>query len=546
MKIFKFINKYIFKYKFQLFIFSSFTLISLIISIAMPYITGNYIDSLIDFRNSRTIINFTMKILFIGIINIVSSFMVSYSYVKIQTKSAIELNFNVLEHIMKMPILHFKNIDSAYLNQRVNSDSNTLVSFVVGNFLNIITKFLTLIFVSWISFNINYKLTLMLMPLIPLYLTIYFLFQKPLFKSGYDLKEKQNKFFSKMNEQLHNMKLIKLNSTFEESQKQLRGSFSVMLDSLLKYTRISYIFSSSDSMTMVVFQIIIFFFGGMEIIKGKLTIGQFTIISSYFSMIMGCISYFLNLGKSYQDALVSYNRLEEILKKSKEINGKKFMDRIDTIELKNVSFSYDNEKVIINHFNYKFEKGNIYCIVGQNGKGKSTLTNLILGLFNDYYTGKIYYNSLELKQLDMYRMRKRIIGISEQEPKLINNTIESNVTYGIDIYNYDDIRKLLENLNLSIDKFSKGLDTNINEDSNNISGGEKLKISLARTFLKDPDLIILDEPTSALDVDSIEKLKYILNRIKNKKIILIISHNKNILDISDKIVDLNVKVSNVI
>jgi len=143
-------------------------------------------------------------------------------------------------------------------------------------------------------------------------------------------------------------------------------------------------------------------------------------------------------------------------------------------------------------------------------------------------------------------MRKRIIGISEQEPKLINNTIESNVTYGIDIYNYDDIRKLLENLNLSIDKFSKGLDTNINEDSNNISGGEKLKISLARTFLKDPDLIILDEPTSALNIDSIEKLKYILNRIKNKKIILIISHNKNILDISDEIVDLNVKVSKVI
>lgn len=263
-------------------------------------------------------------------------------------------------------------------------------------------------------------------------------------------------------------------------------------------------------------------------------------------MIMGCISYFLNLGKSYQDALVSYNRLEEILKKSKEINGKEFMDGIDTIELKNVSFSYDNEKVIIDHFNYKFEKGNIYCIVGQNGNGKSTLINLILGLFNNYYTGEIYYNSLELKQLDMYRMRKRIIGISEQEPKLINNTIESNVTYGIDIYNYDDIRKLLENLNLSIDKFSKGLDTNINEDSNNISGGEKLKISLARTFLKDPDLIILDEPTSALDVDSIEKLKYILNRIKNKKIILIISHNKNILDISDEIVDLNVKVSKVI
>ena len=554
MKIFKFVKEYIFKYKIQLFIFLIFSIISWIISIGLPYITGNYIDSLMNFQNRQTIIDFTIKILLIGIISIISSFVVSYSHVKVQTKSAIELNFKALEHISKMPILYFKNLDSTYLNQRINSDSNTLISFVLSNFLDILIRASTLIIVFYISFKINRKLTMILIPLIPLYLAIYFIFKKPLFKSGYELKEKQNKFFSKMNEQLYNINLIKLNSTFEESQKQLRTSFSTMFESLLKYTRVSYIFSSSDSMTMIISQIIIFFFGGMEIINGNLTIGQFTIIISYFSMIMGCISYYLNLGKSYQDALVSYSRLEEILNEPKEINGDMRIDNIDTIVLKEVCFSYDDTDNIINNFNYTFKKGNIYGIIGQNGTGKSTFINLILGLFNNYYKGNIYYNSIELKKLDMYYIRKRIIEISEQEPALINDTIGKNVTYGIDIYNYDNIEKVLKSLNLDINKFQDGLNTNIYEAANNISGGEKLKISLARTFLKNPDMIILDEPTSALDFNSIEKLKAILREIKKDKIIIIVTHNRDILDIADEIIDLNfvhslnyeVKISNTI
>ncbi|HLR36384.1 MAG TPA: ABC transporter ATP-binding protein [Tissierellales bacterium] len=244
-----------------------------------------------------------------------------------------------------------------------------------------------------------------------------------------------------------------------------------MFFSLLKHTKISYVFSSSSSMTMTIARIIIFFFGGLEILNGNLTIGQFTIINSYFSMIMDSISYFLNLGKSYQDALVSHDRLEQILDEQKEINGEIQMDGIDTIELNNVSFSYDDHKNIIDSFNYKFERGKVYCIVGENGTGKSTLINLILGIFNDYYTGEIFYNSTDVKKLDMYSIRKKFIGISEQEPKLINDTIFNNITYGIDTYNYEEIEKLLEKLNLQMDKFNQGIDTNIYEAAKNISGG---------------------------------------------------------------------------
>lgn len=149
-----------------------FSIISWIISIALPYITGKYIDSLIDFQGSQTIFNFTMGIFSIGMLGIVSSFISNYSYVKLQTKSAIDLNLSVLNHVSKLPILYFKDIDTTYLNQRINSDSNTLVSFILNNILNIIIKALTLIFLFYVSFKINRKITIILMPLIPLYLVI--------------------------------------------------------------------------------------------------------------------------------------------------------------------------------------------------------------------------------------------------------------------------------------------------------------------------------------------------------------------------------------
>lgn len=544
MKVFKLVNKYIFKYKFSLLMYLLFNIIAWIVSIFSPYLTGKYIDVLVEARSIEAIVNFTKIILFISILSIMSSFVVSYLYVKIQTKAMVDLNFYVLNHVIKLPILYFKDVNSTYLTQRTNADSNTIISFVLGNMLEILTNALTVIFLMYISIKINLKLTLVLTSLIPLYLFLYFTFRKPLYKQSYSLKEKQNKFFSKMNEYLHNVYIVKKHATFQEAQNELDKGFKEMFYSLLKHTKISCLFSSSASVVKIGAQIIIFSIGGFEILNGSLTVGQFTIINSYFSMIINSISYFLNLGKSYQDALVSYDRLQQILDEQKESNGEIQINGINTIELKNVLFSYDGSKDVIYNFSYKFQKGKIYCIIGENGVGKSTLINLILGIFNDYFAGEILYNSIEIRKLDMYHIRRKIIGISEQEPKLINDSIFNNITYGIDIYNYEEIKSLLEKLNLNIHKFSQGLNTNIYEASRNISGGEKLKISLIRAFLKDSDVIILDEPTSALDFDSIQKLSSLIQEIKKEKIILIVTHNQQLLSIADDIIDLNMNKSN--
>ncbi|MBU5437455.1 ABC transporter ATP-binding protein/permease [Tissierella sp. MSJ-40] len=537
MKIFKFAKKHIIKYKFFIFLFLLSNIVSWTMSILLPYITGTYIDLLLKFNSMKTVGIFSIELLAIGIISIITSILSNYFYIKAQTNAMFDLNAHILDHVKKMPILYFNDKDSTYLNQRINSDCNTITSFVINSFPNIIINSLTLIVIFCVFSKINIYLTLLLLILIPVYLFIYKLFERPLYDYGYEYKESQSSFFSQMDEQLYNIDLIKLNAAFDDSSQQFRNSFLEFFPSVLKYSKISYLFSSTDSMMRIASQVILFFFGGTQIINKKLSIGQFTIMSSYFNMIMNCISFFLNFGKSYQDALVSYNRIIEILNNPKEINGSRKLESINTIELYNVSFSYNNSSTIIENFSYEFNKGKIYSIIGKNGTGKSTLAKLILGILIEYYKGKIYYNDIEIKDLDLYDTRKKIIGVSEQEPKLMSDTILNNITYGLNTYDYRDIDMFLNIFNMNIDNFKNGINTNIYESSNNISGGEKLKFSLIKTFLKDPDVIILDEPTSALDTNSIDNLINILQKIKKDKIIIIITHNQNILNIADEIID---------
>lgn len=338
-----------------------------------------------------------------------------------------------------------------------------------------------------------------------------------------------------MNDQLSNISFVKLNSAFEMLDNELKKAFPSFLKSLLKYFKFNYLFLSADSTIESIFNVFLFFYGGIEIINNRMTIGSFIIIKGYYTVLLSLINGFLSLGKSYQETLTSYDRLIEILDTPKEPNGNKLLKEIKSIELQNIKFLFD-KKMIFDRFSYKFEKGNVYLINGFNGIGKSTLINIICGLYTNAYEGNIFYNEEDVKSLDLYAIRKILFGVVEQEPLILNTTLYDNLIYGIDNVQKDLVDYLCNKLNLK----SLDLDENmfLTNKKINISGGEKQKIALARIFIKNPNVIIMDEPTSALDINSIEVLKEIINKVKEEKIIIIISHNDSMKLNADYIINL--------
>ncbi|MGV8147121.1 MAG: ABC transporter transmembrane domain-containing protein, partial [Alkaliphilus sp.] len=192
MKVFMFAKKFILKYWGKLFVFIMISFLAWCLSIILPYITGLYIDALVKTTDISFVTKFTLLILITGILSIVFSYVQGYLHVKIQTKAMMDLNFYLLNHLVRMPSRYFENKDSGYLNHRINNDSSVVISFVLYHIFGIIINALTIIVLLYICLNFNSEITLILLPLIPLYMMLYFVFRKPLYEKNYHFKEEQN------------------------------------------------------------------------------------------------------------------------------------------------------------------------------------------------------------------------------------------------------------------------------------------------------------------------------------------------------------------
>lgn len=541
MEVFKFASKYILEYKWKFSIYIFLSLLAGGISLYVPMITGNFIDNLSGEKDVNMMIHHCIIFLLINLVSIVVGFINNRLYIKIQVNSAFNLNKDIISHLHNVSIMNFSNTDSSYLTQRINNDSNSIIIFCIETIIQSIINLFIIVYSLLILSKINIMITLILIFLTLLYLFAYKLFEKPLYEKSYEFTESKSEFFSKLNEQISFIKFIKVHSLKEFFSSRLNNNFRSFFEKAFSYQNLVYIFSSCDNIIHTLAQIVIYFFAGFEIIKGNLTIGMFTIIISYFTKILSSTRYFFNIGKSYQDNLVSYNRIIDFFNMDNQSNGKIKLKQVDKIEVRGLDFGYSGKK-ILNDMNLSFEKGKIYTIIGHNGSGKSTLVNLIMGVYIDSFDGEILFNDINIYDIDMEYARKHIISITEQEPYLISDTLDANI--GIfNKNNISDSQIFIELLSLDkyISSLECGIKTVISEKCENISGGEKQKISLIRQFSKNTDVMIFDEPTSALDKETKNIFYNYINEIKKDKIIILISHDNN-LNYVDEVIDLNSQI----
>lgn len=538
MEILKFSNKYLNKSK-----LITYLIICLIlwgISMYLPLINGDFIDILTGKNLKVSVYSVLLIISTLSISRILLTYFLNILYVKLLSKTTFEISYHVLAHIKKLPIFFFYNQNAAYLNQRINTDSTAVSDFALNQIKNLAFNVLSLITSSVILIKINLKIASVLVILIPIYLALYFFFNKRLYKLNYNYKESQNLYFGEINSQLENIKFIKLNSLFSILNKNLKNKFNIAFNDIVKLTKANNMFSNSGMLITVFANILILLLGVQQIMNGELSIGQFTIIGTYFNTIINGIEYCLSFLENYQNTLVSYNRLEELLTLESEANGSKIIRNIENILIENLSFKYPDGKNVVSNLNYELKKGFIYRIKGENGIGKSSIINIITGLYNGEYDGVVKYNGINILDFNMYKIREDLIGVVEQESTLLTDSILNNITYNLSDYDENRLENSVKKLKLDnfISKLKDGLNTNISERSCNISGGEKQKISIIRTLLKHPDVIILDEANSALDSDSTSQLNSILKKEKENKIIILVSHSNAF----DKIVDFDIKL----
>ncbi len=525
--ILKFGFRYIGKFKAHYVVYLILCFFNSLIGIGLPLLLGNIINIITEAQSENLLLRRVIVFFSLSILQQVITFITNHIYLKIQSASGYYANREVLGKIYNSSYLNILQEDPALLNQKVNNDCNVVVIFCISLFRDVITNTVSFFFIAAILISQSYIIGGVLLILAALYGIIYLAFKKSIYYANYNVNQGQSLFFAKLYSIVSNMKAVRNNGfqslVFEQQDKV----FFCFYKSLYKRLKISNQFEFASNVTTLAAQMVLFVYGGQMVLKKKMSMGIFVILSNYFSNMIQTINYYLNLGESYQNTKTSYDRVMQYDKLPQISYGDGKIDEIQNISLNEVSFAYPFQKDLFK-VSIDFIKGKIYWLQGNNGTGKTTLTNILTGLFGHDYTGRIEINNIPIKSLAYSNIIKKQISIVEQSPFLLSETYKNNLllkTVAAD--KEKELNSLIEEFGLKhfFEKLPEGMDTVYNSLNDNISGGERQKLAIIRLLLSDSEVWILDEPAAALDKQSCKKLYNILEERKSEHIIILISHD---------------------
>ena len=391
---------------------------------------------------------------------------------------------------------------------------------------------------------LNARLTLMVMPLLPLF---YFLQRKYLSALTIVAESTQRQMgaiSSFLQEHLFGMvQLQLLNRTGTHGRKFARSlADGAKLQTAQRLAEVR--FSAASMSVIVLGSTLILGYGGYDVIRNRLTVGGLVAFYSYVIRLFEPMTAAVDLQSRLQRVGASIRRIIEVVGADDEIPRNTPTQRLsadsgDWLEFREVSFAYGNTRAVLDHLSFNVHRGEKVALVGVSGCGKSTIGHLATRLY-DPDAGSILIDGMDLRDLGLRNLRS-VISVVPQEPVLFDATMRENLLYGDPSATALDMEQAisLAQLHNVILKLPQGLDEPLGPMGRKLSGGEKKRVALARAFLQRPQILILDEVTSALDGPTAERLLDALSEFKHGRSLLLISHKPSAISWADRILVLD-------
>ena len=352
-------------------------------------------------------------------------------------------------------------------------------------------------------------------------------------------QERMADMVSILDESLSGMKIVKgYNATkfIINKFKGINKHFSELVISMAKRQQLASPMSEFLGITAVA---IILVFGGTLEAKGLINGAGFIAFIAAFSQITRPLRSFIDQFANINQGVAAGERIFTIIDAESEVKDKEDAVEFDglkeSIELRNVHFSYDGEREVINNVNITIKKGQTIALVGPSGGGKSTLSELI-PRFYDVKSGDILFDGKSIKEYTQESLRSKM-SIVSQETVLFNDSIEGNILMGRPTATHDEVINACKVANAHgfITEASDGYDTNIGDRGTKLSGGQRQRLSIARAVLKNPEILILDEATSALDTESEKLVQDALTNLLKGRTSIVIAHRLSTIYNADRI-----------
>lgn len=532
--------KWLYPMKIQAILLIVVSLISLAMNVLNPYISKLLIDEGIMRANPDAIVKYALIMILIAAGGWILGFARGNLSGRINQKLLYSMRSTVFRHMEEMDIADVNVERTGKIISLIVNDISAIGEVTTSGAIEAIIGSLTLVSSLYVMFTLHVWLSLATISVVPLMLLLSRYFAIKTRKAYRLTREKLSELTSSVEQSVSGSRV---SQSFSERRSVDMASFDrLSTETMRTNLRARIVFAMiqpSLNAVMTLSYMILILYGGSLVVSGEISIGILIAFYGYAEMFYRPIITLTTFYSTLQAALAAAERVYLFLRvkpKVVESEGARWIEiKSGKIELRNIRFSYDGNTVF-QGLNFKVEPGEIVAVVGPTGAGKTTLTNLILRLY-DPESGEVLIDDHDVKDFSFESLRKQV-ALVPQEPILFNDTILENIRLGSPVASDEEVKRVASELGLEdiINRMPQKYETVVSPGGGNISLGERQLISFARAMLKDPRILILDEATSSLDSYTESLLQKAMMRLMRGRTCIIIAHRLSTVKLAHRIV----------
>ena len=546
------LKKYIIRYRYAI-IFSSCVVA---VTSAMLLISPKILQAVIDeLKRADSDPNFTVspnRLLFfflllfgVGVGIGIMGFTQRYTLRWVAHRIEFHLRADFFLHLQKLSAAYYNNVRTGDLMTRATNDLNNIREMVSGGILYTVEAIVLLVCAIAIMLRIDAPLTgVALLPYLMIVVLSHAL-RKRFLVHYKGIQEASSDMNTKIQENLSGVRVVKAYTLEASEAEHFQALNQELVNQNYRLIRLNAIrWPLCRSLLPGIGSVVLLWVGGLHVIEGKITLGEFVAFIAYLGMLVRAtfnLGYFITI---FQQSAASMDRINAVLNEKPEIfddeQVKRGIKNIEgAIEFRNLNFDYPDGTPVLKNINLKIERGMTFAIVGRTGSGKSTLVNLIPRI-RQAARGTIFIDGTDVQDIPLNVLRSNI-GFVEQEPYLFSDYLRYNITYGLETADDEEVRDAAHTADLldQIEEFPDGLRTLLGERGITLSGGQRQRTALARAIIIKPKILILDDAFASVDTQTEDTILSRLDTVMKECTTLLISHRISTVKDADRIIVLN-------
>jgi len=513
------------------------------ISLALPLIVRNMINAVVVLKNSDLLNSLTRDLVIIILFQ--AAFAITHNYILgfIGHRVTADFRIELFSHIQSLSLRFFQGRRVGEILSRMSSDITVIQNALVSIPVAVLRQTITLLGALAIIFYLNWKLTGLILLVLPPLMLFARIFGKRLRNLTEKVQDKIAQALVVLEEVASSIKIVKSYTRESYEKKRFENEIESAFEQSIGKVRISSSFGPLILGLTFLVSTILIWYGGQQVMQGTTTPGELAAFFLYALIMAGPIGTFVKIYTQLQETLGAIRRVNEILDTKPLVNSPENPVKLTSLKghvcFSEVIFGYEDGTPVLNNISFDIYPGKTVALIGPSGAGKSTTVQLLLRFF-DPQSGKIQIDGNDLKSLDLESYLSQV-ALVPQETLLFGGTIRENILYGkLDATDTEIIEASKSaNAHEFIVEFSNGYDTLVGEKGTKLSGGERQRIAIARALLKNPKVLVLDEATSALDNQSEMLIQDALEKLMAGRTTFIIAHRLSTVHNADKIIVLD-------